>query len=539
MVENRNTEDLRSQLDRAQLKVRQLEQELGFSYNPKDFEDLIKVTVEQMHEGIQIINFDWCYVYLNDACVRHGHRPKSELLGRTMQECYPGIENTEVFQVLAAVMLDRKPRSTENLFEYPDNTKCWFDLYVEPHALGILIRSVDITSKKNLEAQYLHAQKMESIGLLAAGVAHDFNNKLGIMMLYCEMMKKKIGNDNDVYKDYLENILIAVEDAASMTKQLLAFGRKQVLDPRVTNLNDVIQLASKSVGKLIGSHIELKTSLDKDLHNVRVDPSQIDQVILNLCLNSRDAMPEGGVLTLETANVEFDEDYCSKHMDVIPGEYVMLAVCDTGNGIHKENIDHIFDPFFTTKDVGKGTGLGLSSVHGIVKQSRGHIWVYSEIGLGTTIKLYFPRVKDLKESVGKHSHSEDDSKGSETILLVEDEELLREVFAEVLLDSGYHVLVAANSEDAKTQFLKAKGEIDLLLTDIVFPKSNGLKLSKELSAINPDLKTIFVSGYTKNTIVHHGNLDTEAVLVQKPVSVKILLSTVRKVLGGQLTKGVV
>jgi two-component system, cell cycle sensor histidine kinase and response regulator CckA len=527
-------ENAHLEIENALIRAREQEVELGYTNVPRDSQDLIKVTIEQMHEGIQIIDRSWRYVYLNDAASKHGHLEKSKLLGRTMMECFPGIENTDMFDVLKSVVKHNKPRDMENLFEYPNGEKCWFEIFFEPHVLGVLIRSIDITARKKLEEQYLHSQKMQSIGLLAGGIAHDFNNKLGIMTLYSEMLlAENIGDST-----YLNNILNAIEDSSKIVKQLLAFGRKQILDLKVTNLNDIIEQIKNPLSRLLGAQIQLKFILDNELHNIKVDPVQIDQVILNLCINAKDAMSDGGVLTIETTNVNFDEAYCSRHPNIVPGNYVMLAVSDTGIGISNEIRNRIFEPFFTTKP-GKGTGLGLPSVHGIVYQSRGHIDFHTKIGEGTIFKLYFPEVKDAKPAKTKVIADPTELVGTETILLVEDDTILQEALAKTLENAGYNIYVASNSSEAKTHFLAQRGQFHLLLTDVVFEKSSGLKLSKELQSINPLLKTIFISGYTEDTLAQQGILEDDIVLVQKPVSTNRLLRAIRQVLDDKIKRGVI
>lgn len=499
-------------------------------------QDLLKVTLEQMLEGIQIIDREWRYIYLNECAVQHAQREKHELLGRTMMECYPGIEKTQMFHVAQKVFGTGQSQQIENFFQYPNGEECWFDVYIEPHPMGVLIRSVDITSRKRIEEQYLHAQRLESIGLLAGGIAHDFSNKLAVMTLYCEMVIADLEKEGKS-PEYLNHVLNAIDEATALTRQLLAFGRKQVLNPKNVNLNSLLETAQKGLQKLLGENIQIKTSLEPDLSSVWVDPSQIDQVILNLCINARDAMPKGGVLTLETSVVELDAGYCERRPGVQPGRYVMLAVSDTGLGMSEEVQAKVFEPFFTTKNVGEGTGLGLASVHGIVHQSRGHIWVYSEEGMGTTFKLYFPVVAG-EEAVHSLPEIPQEMGGDEKILLVEDDELLLKAFQQTLNDAGYTVFAATGAREAKVHFTDQRGEFDLLLTDVVFSDSTGPQLAADLKAIKPELKCILISGYTENTVAHHGALDKDVVLIQKPISTRKLLSTLRQVLEGALLKGV-
>lgn len=500
-------------------------------------DNFFKLTVEQLLEGIQIIDQDFRYVYINDVAARQGKFKKEEYLGKTMMQMYPGIENTDFFIVLKEALQNTKRARMQNQFVYPDGvTKCWFELLFEPHPMGVLIRSFDITDRKSLEVQYEHSQKIEAIGRLAGGIAHDFNNKLAIMLLYCEMAMEHADTDV-VMKKYLDYILSAVKDSGALTKQLLAFGRKQVLDLKVITMNEVIEKMQDSLQRIIGENINLKFHLAENLAHIRVDPAQMDQVILNLCINARDAMNNGtGNLTIETSNVNLDKAYCELHPEVVPGEYVMLSISDNGSGMSEEIRSRIFEPFFTTKKVGKGSGLGLASVHGIVKQSRGHIWVYSEVNVGSSFKLYFPVTTDKRE-MPVVEPKQNEITGNENILLVENDLLLREAFVEMLQRSGYRVFSALTAEEAYDIYLKEKNNIDILLTDVILPRKSGKDLAAELKLSNPDMKVIFMSGYTENSIVHNGVLDQGFILLEKPVTSQKLLTTLRHVLEGKLVKG--
>lgn len=507
---------------------------------PNQIESLVKLTVDQMHEGIQIVDREWRYLYLNSAAASHGRRGREELVGRTMMECYPGIETTDMFRLLRKVMMSRDGTRFENKFEYPDGSHAWYALYLEPHALGLLIRSIDITANKKMEEQFLHAQRMEAIGRLAGGIAHDFNNKMGIVQIYADLALARVSQGDETLGRYLQNISKAVAGANKVTRQLLAFSRKQVLDLRVTNLNDVVSSVSGGLLALLGAEFRLEVELEPGLGSTKVDPSQIDQIIMNLVLNARDAMKAGGVVTIETANVDLDESFCASRPDLDPGPHVMLSVSDTGGGIPPELKEKIFDPFFTTKEAGRGTGLGLSSVFGIVKQSRGYIWVYSELGIGTTFKIYFPRVDEVPQAAFDEGPSLDDEvHGSETVLLVEDDEMLREAIERSLVSAGYAVTVARDAETAKEAFMRLQGRVDLLLTDVVLGSTSGRSLATDLKSVNAKIKVAFMSGYTENSIVHHGILDDGAILIQKPLSIRRLRATVRKVLDGRLKRGVV
>ncbi|MBI5602553.1 MAG: PAS domain S-box protein [Deltaproteobacteria bacterium] len=389
----------------------------------------------------------------------------------------------------------------------------------------------DITEHLRLADQLQQAQKMESVGRLAGGVAHDFNNLLTAIIGNAQIVLLGIGKD-ETFCDGLNEIVAAGEKAALLTRQLLAFSRKQVFRPEVINLNEVVPDIEKMLRRLIGEDIELETILATDLGQVEVDAMQIEQVIINLAVNARDAMPRGGKLIIETANVELDEEYAANHISVTPGPYVVLSIGDNGIGMTREVQDQIFDPFFTTKEKGKGTGLGLSTVYGIVKQSKGNIWVYSEIGKGTIFKVYLPRV-DKEEEKEKGERIKDEVRGgSETVLVVEDEESVRNLIVMVLERFGYRVLTAGNGQEALEIFEGPENSIDLLLTDVIMPRMGGRELAERLEGLQPDLKVLFMSGYTDNAIVHHGILDKGIAFIQKPFRPEDLARKVREVLEG-------
>ncbi|HEA69388.1 MAG TPA: hybrid sensor histidine kinase/response regulator [Desulfobacterales bacterium] len=387
----------------------------------------------------------------------------------------------------------------------------------------------DITEQKNLEAQLLQSQKMEAIGKLSGGVAHDFNNLLTSITGNAELLSMKLQKDSPL-KEYAKEISKASDRAASLTRQLLAFSRKQVLQPKVMSLNGAILDMEKMLRRLIGEDIDLKTTLSDELGNVEADPGQVEQVILNLCVNARDAMPRGGKITIETANVELDESYTRTHRTVIPGPYVMMAISDDGSGMDKETQSRIFDPFFTTKERGKGTGLGLSTVYGIVKQSEGNIWVYSEPGKGTTFKIYLPRVEKSVEKIVKTKEPVKSLTGTETVLVVEDDGMVRKLAHKVLKDYGYKVLVAENGKEGLKICEENKGPIHLMLTDVVMPEMGGRKLADHLKDLRPEIKVLYMSGYTDNTIVHHGILDKGMNFIQKPFTPETLAAKVRGML---------
>ena len=387
----------------------------------------------------------------------------------------------------------------------------------------------DITERTQLEEQLRQSQKMEAIGRLAGGVAHDFNNVLTVIIGYSQLVQAQLDDASPLRHD-LEEIETAGHRAAGLTAQLLAFSRKQVLQPRVLDLNEVISDVDKMLRRLIGEDIDLITIARPDLGRVKADPGQIEQILLNLAVNSRDAMPRGGKLTIETADIELDEIYASSHADVVPGPYVMLAVSDTGHGIDAETQSHIFEPFFTTKLPGKGTGLGLSTVFGIVKQSGGHVWVYSEPGHGAAFKVYFPRVDEPADAAAAPTKSIESLYGSENILVVEDDEAVRNVSRVALEKYGYTVLEAGSGAQALEAFGPLATAIDLVMTDVIMAGMSGPALVVHLKELHPDVKVLYVSGYTEEATIHHGVLTEGIAFLQKPFTPDGLARKVRQLL---------
>lgn len=402
-------------------------------------------------------------------------------------------------------------------------------VWKEGKPVGIQGIARNITDRKQLEGQFLQAQKMEAIGRLAGGVAHDFNNLLNVILGYATLLLDKLDAD-DLRRRFAEQIKRSGERATILTRQLLAFSRKQVLQLRVLDLNRLVADMEQLLKRLIGEDIAATTILDPDLGRVKADAGQFEQVIMNLVVNSKDAMPQGGKLTLQTANIELDEDYARCHAGVEPGPYVMLAVSDTGTGMDPEVQARIFEPFFTTKPPGKGTGLGLSTVYGIIKQSGGDIWVYSEPGRGTTFKIYMPRVQEVPEPLGLPPPTPGSLVGSETILLVEDEASLRELAREFLEPNGYRLLEAKDGLEAVEIAEHYEGPIHLLLTDVVMPGLSGRQLVERLEPLHPHMKVIYMSGYTDDAIVNHGGLTPGTAFIEKPFMRDTLLRKVREAL---------
>jgi hypothetical protein len=387
---------------------------------------------------------------------------------------------------------------------------------------------MDVTGRRELEEQLRQAQKMEAVGMLAGGVAHDFNNLLTIINGYSQLMLNNLPK-SDPNRHAAEQIMKAGDRAAGLTNQLLAFSRRQVMQPKVLDLNHLVSGLSAMLRRLIGEDVDLRLILRDEVGRVNADPGQIEQVLMNLVVNGRDAMPQGGALTVETANVTLDEHYAARHVTVKPGPYVMLAVSDTGFGMDEATKTRLFEPFFTTKAPGKGTGLGLSTVFGIIKQSGGSVEVYSEAGKGTSIKVYLPRI-DQAVRLEREGRRRQVTRGSETILLVEDDEMVRTLVRETLERDGYKVLDSADPVEAQRVSENYRGKIQLLITDVVMPKLSGRELARVISARRPEMKVLYMSGYTDSAIVNSGILQKEVSFLQKPFTPAALSGKVRDVI---------
>jgi PAS domain S-box-containing protein len=412
-------------------------------------------------------------------------------------------------------------RESARAFRADDGRVLYYDGIVE-----------DVTEPRRLEEQLRQAQKMEAVGRLASGVAHDFNNLLTIIIGYSDLLLERV-SARDGMRPPVEEIKKAADRAASVTRQLLAFSRKQVLQPHILDLNSLLTNVDKMLRRMIGKNIELVTPLPSGLGRVNADPGQIEQVIMNLAANARDAMPQGGQLTLEAANVELDSSYVSSHGSVSPGHYVMIAMSDTGIGMDAETQACIFQPFFTAKQQSKGMGLGLATVYGIVRQSEGHIWVYSEPGKGTTFKVYLPRIDQAVEVIAPtYVPVDEPTRGSETILLAEDEEAVCSLVRGVLESRGYDVLKTKGANEALEIGERHKEHIHLLLTDVVMPQMSGMELAEHLAPLHPETKVLYMSGYTDNAVVHLGLLDPGTIFLQKPFTPDALARKVREVLEG-------
>ncbi|RME68826.1 MAG: PAS domain S-box protein, partial [Nitrospirae bacterium] len=401
------------------------------------------------------------------------------------------------------------------------------------HTKQIVVSMLDITEQRQLEAQLLQAQKLESIGRLAGGVAHDFNNMLNVIIGYAEMGLNKVAKDSPLHK-YLTNILTAARKSAETTNRLLGFARKQMISPKVLDLNRTIENMLDMLKRLIGENIELLWAPGLNLWKVKMDPDQVSQILVNLLVNAKDAIEGQGKVIIETENVKIDEQYCQTHAEAFPGKFVRLSVTDTGCGMPEEVLEHIFEPFFTTKDVGKGTGLGLATVYGIVKQNNGFVNVYSEVGKGTTFKIYLPKYgndTEEEEETLQRPYTVPYGKG-ETVLVVEDEPDVLGITKDMLEAINYKVITAKKPSEALKLLEEHKGALDLVLTDVVMPEMSGKELLLKLRERFPDLKALFMSGYTENAIIHNGVLDRGEKLIQKPFTLRELATKVRQVLEG-------
>ncbi|MBN2390098.1 MAG: PAS domain S-box protein [Anaerolineae bacterium] len=530
---NQMTKQLRTLFRDLEQKVDELAQaEEAVRASERYFRTLLA----NAQDTITVLNADGTYRFESPAAERTvGYKPE-ELLGKSAFDFIHPEDRSVVLEVFQqGLEQPRGPQRIEFRFQHRDGSWRYLEsigqnLLHDPVVQGIVVNSRDITERKQLEEQIRQIQKMEAIGQLAGGIAHDFNNILVPISLYTEMALRKLSPDEKLYAN-LQVIREAAGRAADLTRQILAFSRRQVLDMRVLDLNAVVEDFQKMLQRLIGENITLETFLESDLYPVRADKAQIEQVLLNLAVNARDAMPAGGKLTLETANVYLDEAYISQHADtLLPGYYVMLTVSDTGHGMDATTQQRIFEPFFTTKAPGKGTGLGLATVFGIVKQHEGNIYVYSETDKGTTFKIYLPRVEGIVETSDATITPPVTLRGTETILVFEDDVVVRKLIGETLIGHGYHVIEAQNIEDGLQHAATYKGAIHLLLTDVIMPEMNGQELYQHIATLHPTIKVLYMSGYTDNVVVHHGILEPGINFLQKPFTIDNLTRKVRQIL---------
>jgi len=462
----------------------------------------------------------------------------SQFIGKTLEEAFPALLGTEIPLRHHRAALDGISWQAEHIDYADDKIVGAFEVHVfqmSPGNIAVLFN--EITARKRaeeekdkLQSQLTQAQKIESVGRLAGGVAHDFNNMLGVILGHCELALKGLDASHPLFAR-LQDIHRAAERSANLTGQLLAFARKQTVAPKVLDLNETVAGMLNMVRRLIGEDIDLAWMPGTNIGLIKMDPSQIDQVLVNLCINARDAIGDTGKLIIETAAVAIDEHYCAEHADSVPGAYVLLAVSDDGCGMDAEMLSHLFEPFYTTKEMSKGTGLGLATVYGIVKQNNGFINVYSEPGQGTTFKIYLPQHATTGEPVPEAEKAESAAPGRETILLVEDEPMILDMAKAMLQTLGYTVLSAATPGEAMRTAQEYASAIHLLMTDVVMPEMNGRVLAGNLLSLYPGLKCLFMSGYTANVIAHHGVLDEGVRFIQKPFALKALAAKIREALG--------
>jgi len=504
----------------------------------------LRESEERFRQFAQHIDGIFWVVDIPTSMIVYVSKAYETIYGRTCQSLYDdpdsptdAIHPEDLATVLAARQRNRLGETTDEQFRIirPDGALRWLRDRGFPirRESGEVYRVVgiadDITEQKRLEEQVLQSQKIESIGRLAGGIAHDFNNILTAIMGFAELAAD-LALPGSELAGYIENISKSSERAAELTAQLLAFARKQVIVPQLFNINDLIVDTDKILRRLIGEHIELRTICYPHLALVKADPGQLQQILVNLAVNARDAMPDGGSLTIETLNVALDSEYADRRPEVLAGDYVMLAVSDTGMGMPESVQAHMFEPFFTTKPLGRGTGMGLATCYGIVKQNGGHIWVYSEPGQGTIFKVYLPAAGEKSDAVA-HTASTS-ARGAETILLVEDEPMVRDISVRALQNHGYNVLQADNGQQALDLCECYSEPIHLLISDVVLPVMGGTELAKRLRALRPNIKVLFISGYTDNTITRHGVLDKETEFLQKPFASAAIAKKARQVLDG-------
>jgi len=504
----------------------------------RESEARLRVLVEQLPAVLWTVGKDLRFTSaLGAGLARLGLKP-NQIVGVSLMDYFE--TNDQTFLPIAAHRRATKGEPVTFHVEWKGGS---YTCHVEPlrtaegELQGAICMALDITDRKQLEEQLRQAQKMEAVGRLAGGIAHDFNNLLMVIQGYADLMTERLA-EGDPLRRNAEQIQTASQRATSLTRQLLAFSRKQMLAPKVLNVQSVVVEMEKILRRLIGEDIQLETSSAPDLGLIKADRSQIEQVILNLAVNARDAMPEGGRLTIETANVELDKAAAHPPAVLSPGKYVMLAVTDNGCGMDAETQAHIFEPFFTTKEKGKGTGLGLATVYGIVKQSGGYVWVYSEPGRGTSFKVYLPRIEDEPTARGRDGKSDarELPRGSETVLLVEDEKGVRELAREYLELTGYTVIAAEDGHTALELAAMHVGPIQLLMTDVVMPGISGRELAGRVKTLRPEIKVLFMSGYTDQAVVHHGILDTDAALLQKPFTMAALAAKLREILSTEMVQ---
>jgi two-component system cell cycle sensor histidine kinase/response regulator CckA len=495
----------------------------------------LSAVVERSKEAVLITGFDGTILYANPAFAEISGYTREQILGKNPRFLKSGKQDAAFYRNLWDTLLAGKIWHGEMTNHRQDGSLYVQETTIIPvqdshgatnHFIAI---GLDVTEQRKTETQLRQAQKMEFVGRLAGGVAHDFNNLLTLITGYGHLLKEQLETESPL-QAYCDEVLQAGERAAGLTRQLLAFSRRQIVVPHVLDLNSVVANLEKMLRRLIGEDIEMVTVPQPDLWTVKADRGQVEQIIVNLAVNARDAMPQGGNLAIQTANRTLDESFARTHMGAAAGPHVMLAVSDTGEGMDAETLAHVFEPFFTTKEEGKGTGLGLATVYSIVKQSRGSIWADSKPGRGSTFKIYLPRTDERVSQVGEAMQHPKSAAGSETVLVVEDEQGVRSLVCNTLAVQGYKVLEAHSSLEAASIMESYREPIQMLLTDVVMPQMSGKVLADRMPALHPEARVLFMSGYTDDAIIRNGIQDTNAFLLQKPFSPSGLIQKVREVL---------
>ncbi|WP_121969912.1 PAS domain S-box protein [Leptolyngbya sp. BC1307] len=503
----------------------EIHEQKQLAHEARQTADRFNTTLESITDAFFTLDHEWRFTFLNRQAERLLHRQRADLLGNCLWDEFPEAVGTVFEQQYRQAI--NEGRSVEFREFYP-TLNSWFDVRAYPSSEGLAVYFQDVSDRIVLEEQLQQSQRLESVGQLTGGIAHDFNNLLTVILGNAELLSEMLKSDPKL-QPLAEMIGSAAQRGADLTQRLLAFARRQALDPEAVEVNQLIATMDGLLRRTLGEHIEIEIVRGAGLWPALVDPAQIESALLNLCLNARDAMVQGGRLTIETANTRLSQDYADQHVEVVPGQYVMVAVSDTGLGIAPENLERVFEPFFTTKETGKGTGLGLSMVYGFVKQSGGHIKLYSELGQGTTIKMYLPRFWGDTEPQPRQVDRSVVG-GSELILLVEDDELVRRYAHDQLVNLGYRVLVATNGPTALI-LLRQRDDIDLLFTDVVMPGGmSGRELAYLARRFRPGLNVLYTSGYTEDAIVHHGRLDPGVQLLSKPYSRAELSQKIRDAL---------
>ena len=476
--------------------------------------------LDNLLEGFQIIDRQWRYVYLNKAAITHSRQTPEDLIGKTMMECYPDIENTDLFLMLQTCIEEQSARTIENNFKYPDGSSGWFELHVEPFPEGLVILSFDITERKHLEEQNLRLQRMETVGSLAGGIVHDMNNILGPIMLSLAVLRKRLTNAGD--QKFIDVLETNSKRAADLVKQILTFARGAAQNRSPVRPSFLIDEVMKLLKPTFPSNITLTVSIQPNLWMISADAVQIHQVLTNLAVNARDAMADGGTLSIEVENVTLDE----RHARMFPGKpgiYVLFRITDTGSGIPPENLKKIFDPFFTTKELGKGTGLGLSTVASIVKGHQGIIDVSSDVGTGTQFRFYIPAITSEKELMTHHDIIKAIHGNGELILVVDDDAIIREIASVTLETGGYSVINAADGTEALALYTNRQNDIKLVLTDMDMPVMDGATLARFLRKLNSSVSIVGSSGTSvRPTLKELESFGMNAFL-PKPYTSEILL----------------